>query len=52
VLLGAAAGVVIEGTVGGATGCTVGSRLGEVVDRNILHNRRRACKHTFGDTSG
>jgi len=53
VLLGAVAGVVIEGIVGGATGCAAGSRLGDAIDRNILHNRRcRACGHTFADTSG
>lgn len=52
VLLGAAAGVVIDGIVGGATGCAAGLRLGEAIDRNILHNHHcRACGHTFGDRS-
>ncbi|MEW9572290.1 hypothetical protein ABQJ54_11055 [Rhodanobacter sp. Si-c] len=52
VLLGAAVGVVIDGIVGGATDCAAGSRLGETIDRSILHNHRcRTCGHTFGDTS-
>lgn len=52
VLLGAAAGVVIEGIVGGATGCAAGSRLGDAIDRNVLHNRQcRDCGHVFSDRS-
>jgi hypothetical protein len=50
--LGAAADVVIEAIVGGVTGCATGSRLGDAIDRNILHSRRRVSGHTFGVTSG
>jgi hypothetical protein len=51
-LLCTAAGVVIEGIVGGATGCIAGSKLGSAIDRNVLHNQQcRACGHTFSDES-
>jgi hypothetical protein len=51
-LLGTVAGLVIEGIVSGATGCMAGSKLGSVIDRNILHNHQcSACGHTFGDKS-
>jgi len=42
------AGMVIDGIVGGTTGCAAGSRLGDSIDRNILHNRQcRDCGHAF-----
>ena len=47
-MFGAAAGVVIDGIVGGATGCAAGSRLCAAIDQNILHNHHcRLCGHTF-----
>jgi hypothetical protein len=51
-LLGAAAGVVIEGIVAGATGGVAGSKLGEAIDHNVLHNQHcRDCGHTFSGKS-
>jgi hypothetical protein len=52
VMLGGMAAVIIEGIVGGATGCAAGSKLGAAIDRNILHNQLCLdCGHTFSDRS-
>lgn len=46
------AGMVIDGIIGGATGCAAGARLGDSIDRNILHNCQcRDCGHVFSDRS-
>jgi len=51
-VLGGLAGVVIEGIVGGATGCAAGSKLGAAVDQNILRNQHcRDCGHAFSEKS-
>lgn len=50
--LGMPAGMVIDGIVGDTTGCAAGSRLGDSIDRNILHNRQcRDCGHAFSGRS-
>lgn len=49
---GMPADMVIDGIVGGATGCAAGARLADSIDRNILHNRQcRDCSHVFSDRS-
>ncbi len=49
-MFGVAAGVVIDGIGGGATGCAAGSRLGAAIDQNVSHNHNyRSCVHTFSE---
>jgi hypothetical protein len=48
VLIGGLAGAFFGALVGGAAGCVAGSKLGEVVDDNILDNYECLdCGHVF-----